>query len=320
MDVDQIEKVKNVYKVESEGKFYCLKVVKYEFSHFWFILNVILHLQNNNFEKIPTIILTKDGSYYIALEDCYAYLTAWIEARECNYDNPIDVRAAAIKLADFHMKSSGFKVTLQMKPRVGWFKWVKNFTTRKNEILDFKNRIMKKDILTDFDRAYLSNVEQEINRCDSSILNLINSDYVSRMNVHKRRKELCHHDFAHHNILMERDNSINLIDFDYAILDTHLHDLSSFLIRRMKDGKWELKNALSILDAYSTMYMVEEKDIPIMAAFIEFPQAFWQVGIQYYWEAQPWGEEFFLKKLNRILEDNEDRQEFVNDFKRIKYN
>lgn len=30
-----------------------------------------------------------------------------------------------------------------------------------------------------------------------------------------------------------------------------------------------------------------------MREFIRFPQAFWQIGLQVYWEQQPWGEEFF---------------------------
>jgi CotS family spore coat protein len=319
VEVQGIEKIKNVYKLQAEDKNYCLKVVKYEFSHFWFIVSVILHLQNKGFEKIPAIILTKEGSYYISLDSSYAFLTDWVEGRECNYDNPIDIKLAALKLADFHKKSSGFQVTLDMRPRVAWFKWVKNFRTRKNEILDFKRRIMEKDIRMEFDNIYLQAIEQELISCESSIKNLIRSNYISKMNSHKRKRELCHHDFAHHNILIDKDNSINFIDFDYAILDTHLHDLSSFLIRRMKDGKWGIKNALGIIEPYNSIYEVDKNDLPIMAAFIEFPQAFWQLGIQYYWEAQPWEEEFFIKRLNKIILDKEEREDFVSEFRGFKY-
>ena len=319
VEVQSIEKIKNVYKLQVEGKSYCLKVVKYEFSHFWFILSVILHLQNKGFEKIPTVILTKEGSYYISLDSSYAFMTKWIEGRELNFDNPIDIKMASLKLADFHKRSSGFQVTLDMRPRVGWFRWVKTFRTRKNEILDFKKRILEKEIKTEFDNLYLQTIEEELSRCESAIKNLIRSNYISKMNSHKRKREVCHHDFAHHNILLDRDNIINLIDFDYVILDTHLHDLSSLLIRRMKAGKWDVKNALGIIEPYSSIYEVDKNDIPIMAAFIEFPQAFWQLGIQYYWETQPWEEEFFSKKLNKIILDNEERSEFVSEFRGLKY-
>jgi hypothetical protein len=51
---------------------------------------------------------------------------------------------------------------------------------------------------------------------------------------------------------------------------------------------------------------------------MEFPQDYWQVGIQYYWEEQPWGEEFFIKKLKKINEDSEEKQEFIEDFRVLK--
>jgi CotS family spore coat protein len=139
------------------------------------------------------------------------------------------------------------------------------------------------------------------------------------MKLEVENRGVCHHDFAHHNVLIEKDGSVNLIDFDYTILDTHLHDLSSLLIRRMKNGKWDVENALFILNSYNSIYKVENDDIEIMCAFMEFPQDFWQVGIQYYWEVQPWGEEFFLKKLERILEDNIEKQDFIEEFRGLKY-
>jgi CotS family spore coat protein len=319
LDVLEVEKVKNVYKVRVKEGIYCLKVIKYEFSHFWFILNVILHLQKSGFERIPEIIKTKSGKDYIFIDGKYAYLTTWLDARECNYDNPVDIEIAAKKLGEFHIKSSGFEVTEAMNPRIGWFKWIENFKTRKNEILDFKKRIMQKEQLTDFDKIYLGHISQELERCDNAVEHLIESDYISIMKAQVLKREICHHDFAHHNVLIEANGTVNFIDFDYTILDTHLHDLSSFLIRRMKNGKWDMFNALHLLDAYNSINPIHKSDIPMMAAFMEFPQDFWQVGIQYYWEKKSWGEDFFIKKLTKICDDAEDKQEFIEEFRCFQY-
>ena len=57
------------------------------------------------------------------------------------------------------------------------------------------------------------------------------------------KRSFCHHDYAHHNILVDTNKKINIIDFDYCMLDSHLHDLCSLLIRTMKDGKWEKEKA-----------------------------------------------------------------------------
>jgi len=107
-------------------------------------VGAIKHLQNNGFEYIPEIIKTIQDLDYIKLEENFAYLTPWVNARESNYDNPLDVIIAAKKLADLHNKSEGFKVQSNMRPRVGWLKWIETYKTRKDEILDFKRRIDKK--------------------------------------------------------------------------------------------------------------------------------------------------------------------------------
>lgn len=125
----------------------------------------------------------------------------------------------------------------------------------------------------------------------------------------------CHHDYANHNVLIDDKGEVNIIDFDYCMMDTYLHDLSSLIIRVLKNGKWKLDSANFIINVYSSINNVKEEDIPIMAGFMEFPQNYWQIGIQYYWEKQPWGEDFFIKKLCRMLKDGQGRLEFIREFR-----
>lgn len=318
LQINFIEKIKNVYKIYTEDSQFCLKIIRYDFGHFLFILSAIKHLQNNGFRNIPKVIKTGKGMEYINIQGNYAYLTKWVTSRECNYDNPVDILIASSKLAELHKKSRGFELTQMMNPRVGWFKWIETFKTRKNEILDFKKRIYKKEKRTEFDDIYLSMMEEELARSEEAIKNLVESQYLDVMNKEITSKGFCHHDYANHNVLIDTVGEVNIIDFDYCMLDTHLHDLASLLIRRMKNGKWSVGNALFIIEAYSVINTVKKEDIPIMAAFMEFSQDYWQVGIQYYWEKQPWGEEFFIKKLKKVDKDKEEKQEFIDEFRLVK--
>lgn len=317
--INNIEKIKNVYRIETENEMYCLKVINYDFKHFLFIIGAIKHLQSNGFQNIPLIIGTIDNKEYIEVDNKYAYLTPWLNARQCNYDNPVEIKLCASKLAELHIKSLNFKVTPDMKPRIAWLKWIETFKTRESEILDFKRRINEKQCKTEFDMNYLGMLEGELLRSNRSICNLCKSEYVSKMKEEIKHRGLCHHDYAHHNVLIEKSGSVSIIDFDYCILDTHLHDLSSLLIRRMKNGKWSTENALFIMDTYDAINPIYKSDIAVMAAFMEFPQDYWQRGIQYYWEQKEWGEEFFLRKLQKIYEDRGERQVFIDKFREIKY-
>lgn len=317
--VEDVEKVKNVYRVSSYGNVYSLKVIKYNLKHFFFIISAMIHLQNNNFNRIIPFIKTVDEKIYIDFYDKFAYLTPWVDGRCANYDNLADIVLATETLANLHLCSKNFIITKEMMPRVGWFKWINTFRTRKNEILDFKDKINKKDTVSEFDDIYLSVMDEELERASRALDNLLASDYISVMEKQVALRGFCHHDYAHHNVLIDKNNCVSIIDFDYCILDTHLHDLSSLIIRKMKNGKWNLKDAEFIVELYSALNTISDNEISIMAAFMEFPQAYWQIGIQYYWEKQPYGEEVFVNKLRKIIDDRADRQEFIDNFRYFRF-
>ena len=137
--------------MESENKNYAIKIIKYDFGHFYFILSAIKHLQMRNFNKDPNILKNNQGREYIELGNNYAYLTEWIPSRVSNYNNPVELAAVSKKLGELHECSSGFTLNREMNPRIGWYSWIKVFETRCNEILDFKNRISQKAYKSKFD-------------------------------------------------------------------------------------------------------------------------------------------------------------------------
>lgn len=314
LEIESIEKVKNTYKVNAKEGIYCVKVIRYQYPHFYFILSAILHLQDRGFNKIPDILKAKNGEYYIELLGGYAYLTEWIPSRESNYDNPVELDMVAEKLGELHECSKGFTITDKMKPRIGWFSWIKVFSTRRDEILDFNHRISQKAYKSEFDKLYLENMNEELKRAERSIEGLRKLNYFELMEKEIFKRGFCHHDYANHNVLIDNNGEINIIDFDYCILDTHIHDLSSLLIRAMKNGKWDVNKGKRIINNYCKASNVLDEELPLMKEFIRFPQAFWQLGIQMYWEQQPWDEKFFLERLNKYLEDRDDREEFVEKF------
>lgn len=311
--VKTVEKVKNTYKINGDEG-YCLKVSQYKFPHFYFILSSINHLLNKGFDGVLDIIETKNKVKYIEVEGKYAYLTKWIKSRQSDFENLDELSKISSKLSELHVFSRDFTITPMMNPRIYWFSWIKTFKTRINEIKDFENRISQKAHKNEFDKLFLSNVDKEVERGFRSVNGLENSKYISIMEDQIMKRGFCHHDFANHNILIDEDENIKIIDFDYCILDSNLHDLSSLIIRSMKSNGWNNNIANIVLDGYSKNIDVCEDELNIMKEFIRFPQEFWQIGLQVYWEQQPWGEEFFIKKLNKYLNSIEDRTRFIDNF------
>jgi CotS family spore coat protein len=315
----KIEKIKNIFKITCSDETYSLKVIPYSNERLNFILGAYKHLIENGFDEVLDIIKTIDGRDYIKIDQGYAYLNKYFKSRLVSYENPLELSLSAKILARLHKYSQGFKINKDMDIRVLWGLWPLNFKNKERDILSFKKEITNKKEKTDFDLCYLSLIDNEVVSIEQSLETIINSEYESLMKEEVVLEGFCHHDFAHHNILINNELDMKIIDFDYVILDSHLHDLSSLMIRKMRYNKWSTEDAAFIIKSYNSEYRIKEEEIEVMAGFMLFPQDFWQIGIQYYIEKQPWGEEFFNKKIERIYLDKEGKENFINRFSKISY-
>lgn len=301
IDVKSLEKIKNTYKINgSEG--YCLKVVNYNYPHFSFILGCIRHLQMNNLDSILDIILNKNNKEYIKIGDKYGYLTRWIRAKESNFDDLVLVEKIGEEVSKMHIKSRGYVIPSRSNPRIYWGSWIRVFETRISEIYDFQNRINQKAFKNSFDKLFLENLKEQIKKGNEAIKGLKDSDYFKITNEQIMKMGFCHHDLENHNILIDKNNDIKFIDFDYCILDSNLHDLASLIWRVNRYSDLNIEEKIkALLKGYERHIEVKENEKEIMRAFLSFPNDFWQRGLQVYWEQQPWGENFMIEKLEQYL-------------------
>lgn len=311
--VKEIEKIKNAYRISTEDGFKCFKASKYDLDQFEFIINAISHLTNAGFKNIMKIHPTIDNKKYIELDRGYGFLCDWVDSREANFDNPVELKMCVETLSKLHLASRGFLPLNCYGYRNQYGKWISKFKRRCDELLYFKALIMDKNINSEFDSIYLKYFESSYKQGLKTIRDLEGSKYYSIMEEHNKLSGFCHHDTANHNFLITADLDIYLIDFDYCIYDTHLHDLSSIIIRNLKYGNWDMDTLEFILDVYGNNIQINAEERYLIFCFMEFPQDFWQIGLQYYVEKQAWEEEFFLRKLLRIVNDSRERFEFLSE-------
>lgn len=315
IEMSDITPVKNVMRISTKSGDKCLKKIKYDEPQFLFVLSAMEHLLKNRFSKILPFVPSADGALYFRFESNFYYMTEWINSRECDYSNPVELRMASVSLAELHESSKNFNPGAGAGERIAWGRWESKFGKRIRDMQSFKDIIDSKKTLTYFDRLYRENIDYFIGQGISSIEHLNGTKYLQLMADEMKKKSFCHHDYAHHNVLISSDFKLYLIDFDYCICDTRIHDLSSLIIRNLRHGNWDMEKARFIIDCYCKKGYLTEDEVPVMNAFMEFPQDFWQVGLQYYVEKLKWEEDHFNKRLERVIDDIPDRQLFLNEFK-----
>ncbi len=315
--IKDIRSIKNVSRIETDCGVKCLKRAHMSPGFFLFIYSAVNHLLERGFWGVIPYNTTIDGSICIPDGDHVYYVVDWIEARECRFRREDELKQAIRAAAELHKASAGYAPPNGARPRVFYNKWVEKCHRKSIELLEFSKIIEDKEYIDDFDEIFSKNLNYYWNQAKESTEMLKSCPYGEISAESEKLGEFCHHDMANHNFLISEDENIYLIDFDYCIMDTRLHDLCSLVIRNMRYGVWDMEKAYFILNEYDSVYSIGQKDLEVIKAFMTFPQDFWQVGLQYYVEKQPWTMEYFLMRLSRIVNDREIRDRFLKEFRNL---
>ncbi|KUO73725.1 MAG: hypothetical protein APF77_15895 [Clostridia bacterium BRH_c25] len=315
--IKDIRNIKNVSRIETDCGVKCLKKAHMSPSFFLFIYSAVNYLKEKGYEGVIPYSTAIDGSICIPDGKYVYYVVDWVEAKECRFKREEELKKAIRAAAELHRASAGYVPPKGAKPRVFYNKWVEKCDKKSKELLEFGKAIEEKEYIDDFDEIFSRHLKYYLQQAKESAGMINESPYWEISGKSEKSGEFCHHDLANHNFLISDNGNIYLIDFDYCIMDTRLHDLSSLIIRNMRYGVWDIDKAYFILDEYNGIYPIDQKDLKVIKAFMTFPQDFWQVGLQYYVEKQPWTMEYFLMRLNRIVNDREIRDKFLKEFLKL---
>lgn len=100
--------IRDILVLSTDRGLKCFKRVDYSIETLLFIHGGKEHLVSRGFIDIDRFNLSKEGLPYVMLGDEIYVLTDWIDARECELENPIELKAATEKLAMMHEASIGY--------------------------------------------------------------------------------------------------------------------------------------------------------------------------------------------------------------------
>lgn len=255
------------------------------------------HLEDNGFPQIIAFEIPRNGEPYIRYKNDVYSLAPFLTLRQSDYDNPAELTEAARLLAKMHLASQGYRPPASWNPQYFWGRWPRRLTEKIQHLYAFRATLAHKPEWDEFDRLFAWHYPYYFRQAQDALQLLLASDYQRLMFREQARNGFCHHDFEYHNVLISTENQYYVIDFDYLLCDTHLHDLASLLIRAGKRSTWEEVRRERVLKAYHEVYPLSPAEIEVIRVMMYFPQAFWQVAYARYFEKQPWPLERFTEVI-----------------------
>jgi CotS family spore coat protein len=309
LKVVDVVPVRDVFIIFTDKEKKILKKVDYSPEDLKFIYAGISYIKRS-FDRVMSFTRTKGGELFTLWKgDMYCVLDL-IEGRECEFSNPLDVNIAAEGLAQLHNAGEGFRYDTKDKNLVGTA--VYSFQRKLQEMKFFKSLAELHDIKSDFDSVFLQNVDYHIEQIEKSINSLRASSYL-KLCSEEDKITLCHHDLAHHNIIINNEEAY-FVDFDYAVIDLKVHDLCNFINEAIKNYAYDIVRANEILIHYCKFNSLDRREREVLSALMSFPEDFYSISKDYYSRRKDWDEEVFLDRLKRKVEYKEDREEFLQNF------
>jgi CotS family spore coat protein len=297
--------IRSVFMLSTSDGYKIFKKIDYSLEELMFIYEALNEVRKQypyiiqfrkNLEGMPYI--NHDGAIYVVMD--------LIEGRECIFENPVDLKNVSIALAKYH--AAARNVNFTNCNRNNNYKMIARF---KSMIKSFESylKIAQMHVnKSEFDKIFIDNFDYYISYAKAALKQLVNSPYK---NLCSYKKTLCHHDLAHHNIIIGEDENVYFVDFDYALVDLPYHDLSNLIRKAAKSNNWSKESYEIIMNAYAGINGITKEEEQVLYAYMLFPYDLYAIANCYYTKVKDWEEDEFLEKLKRKISYKEEREELL---------
>ncbi|WML36569.1 CotS family spore coat protein [Clostridium sp. OS1-26] len=315
--IENIKPNKGVYLLKTDKGLKCLKKINYGTQKLLFVYGAKEHLMKNGFPRVDRYCVNTEGNpYALVNEDIYT-LSGWIEGRECDFKSKDDLVKAAKSLAYMHIASKGYEPPENSKLKTDLGRWPSLMEKRVRSLDKMRDMGRKKGSKGSFDLNYTKTVQFYKDLGKRAINVLESSMYMDLCRITEEEKGFCHHDFTYHNIIIDKEDNVNVIDFDYCKREIRSYDISAFMIKVLKRVNWDIEHAQLIIDSYNDVSPLKEEEYRVLFAFLLFPQRFWRLSNRYYYNEVNWPSNTFNNKLEDLISEQEIYTKFMDNFKMV---
>lgn len=314
LDIKNLFPYKDTFMIVTAQGRKVVKRIPFSVDRLRFVHGAKEHLARNGFENTDRYICTLSGDPgFLYNNGCYT-LTDFSEGRESNFDNDSDVKKAAVALAYLHKASRGYVPPADSKVQDDLGKLPGFFSKRLDDIKKMKKQAKKGK--SRFDQLFLQYVDYFIESGEKALTEIELSEYAAVTEKTRNEGLFCHHDYTHHNILMEGEKVI-VTNFDYCCYELRVYDIANFIRRKMRKCDWDISKTALITESYNSVETLSGAELEVMRIILEFPQKFWRVVNRYYNSRRSWSEKSFIVRLQEVIDEIEPLNNFLSEYRRL---
>lgn len=258
---------------------------------------------------VQEIILNKAGELLSGDDDEQKYvLQSYMEGRECNLKEDKECSLAISAMARMH---NGMYLNKADVVGISQYSLKREFEKRNTELRRIRRYLKEKRQKNEFERFLHKNfnyffekaleVEEEWHVYEDYCMSALSANEVS----------FCHGDYQHHNVWLAY-REVMILQFEKFTADLPCRDLYLFMRKLLEKNNWNIEMGQTVLALYE-----EERKLPCaerisMIYRFAYPEKFWKIANFYFNSKKSFMPEKNTEKLERLLEQDMNREEFLN--------
>lgn len=311
------------------------------------------HLMHHGYDCVDYITRNREGSLISANQYGTRYVIKdYYPGEECSLKSEHDIISAVYNLARIHTTLNGVDFSILEKmyeeskevvtndegetiienneykiiiPRKDLSSTIKNHA---REIKRVRRYICDKKKKNDFE-VYFLNICGGFYEQSEEALNIINSYNYDRLLMEAvKLNRIYHGEYTQHNVIFmdklaeegdgyegDAKRSIAVTGFEKAGVGVQISDLYHFTRKTMEKNMWDAELGMRMIDAYVNKIDVKKEEMLTLYALFVFPDKLWKITDYYYNRRKAWISARMLAKLEKLVECEPMRREFLEKFR-----
>ena len=232
----------------------------------------------------------------------------WPPGRECDPRNEEELLRSMRTLARIHRTARGLWHTQGEERR--WLQGCDRcgeLERHNREMKRARNYIRGRQKKGEFELLYLRCAEELFRDGQRAQELLVKAGGQSLYQRASREEHICHGEYIHHNILMNRQETA-VVNFGHFEINAQVQDISLFLRKIMEKQSWNGRLAARMLTAYEKELPLSGEERICLAANLYYPEKAWKLIHHYYHTNKAWVPEKSAEKLKIFLTQTEMRK------------
>ena len=129
-----------------------------------------------------------------------------------------------------------------------------------------------------------------------------------------RKREFCHGNYQHHNIMKCRENWVTT-GLEHFYFGVQLEDLYDYLRKVLEKNDYNMDFAKAVLCGYGSEHELTLRDYQCLYLLLIYPVKFWKISNRYFNSRKTWIPPKMVEKLQNVVKQDEEKRNFLVKFK-----